>query len=128
MAFLVAPLAVPLLLTAVFFVPGASRTSLDVLVGLVVVIATYAGTFLVGLPAYLFLRKRRWTAFWVAPIVRFAVATATWFGLVTLVPLPYLPRLTQLATLLNALWPIGPIGGITGALLWFIARPDRTGS
>lgn len=88
MAFLVAPLAVPLLLAAVLSVPGASRTSLDLLVGLIVVIVTYADTFLVGLPTYLFLRKRKWTAFWVSPIGGFAVATATWFALLTLVRCP----------------------------------------
>jgi hypothetical protein len=70
------------------------------LVALVLVIIAYAGTFLVGLPAYLFLRKKKWTAFWVAPIAGFVVATATWLGLVTLIPLHFLPRLSQPTTLL----------------------------
>ncbi len=95
------------------------------LAGLVVIAVAYAGTLFVGLPTYLFLRNRKWTAFWIAPIAGFMVATATWYLLVTFIPLFFLPRLTQLATLLDALWPIGPIGALVGALMWLIARPDR---
>ncbi len=127
-AFLVTPLVVPLLFAASYLGPDAPSSSLDVLAGLFITLVAYSGTLLVGLPTYLFLRNKKWTAFWIAPIAGFIVATVTWYVLLTFVPLFFLPRLTQLATLLNALWPMGPIGALVGALLWLIARPDRTNS
>jgi hypothetical protein len=126
-AFLVAPMAVPLLLAAYYFVPGAARISpWDVFTAAI----AYAGAFLVGLPTYLFLRDKKWTAFWIAPIAGFMVAIVTWYGFIAVSPLlfglfRFVPRMSELAALLYALWPIGPVGAITGALLWLIARPDR---
>ena len=36
-----------------------------------------------------------------------------------------LSQLTNIGALRGVLW-IGPIGAVVGALLWLIARPDRT--
>ena len=127
-AFLVTPLVVPLLFAASYLGQDVPSSSLDVLVGLFITLVAYSGTLLVGLPTYLFLRNKKWTAFWIAPIAGVIVAILTWYILVTFVPLFFLPRSTQLATFLNALWPMGPIGAVVGSLLWLIARPDRTNS
>jgi uncharacterized membrane protein YfcA len=56
-AFYVAPLAVPLLLLVL---PG--RIPPDAVVAGSVIVA-YAGTFLFGVPAYLYFRARNWTEF-----------------------------------------------------------------
>jgi hypothetical protein len=127
-AFLVAPMAVPLLLAAQYFVPGAAGISpWDIFTAVI----AYAGAFLVGLPTYLFLKDKKWTAFWMAPIAGFMVAVVTWYVFIAVSPLlfglfRFVPRMSELAALLYALWPIGPAGAITGALLWLIARPDRS--
>src|SRR5712664_1537442 len=71
-AFLVTPLVVPLLFAASLR-PDVPSSSFDVLVGLFIAVVAYAGTFLVGLPTYLFLRNKKWTAFWIAPIAGFSV-------------------------------------------------------
>jgi hypothetical protein len=121
-------MAVPLLLAAQYLVPGAARISpWDV----VTAVIAYVGAFLVGIPAYLFLKDKKWTAFWIAPIAGFMVAVVTWYGFIAVSPLlfglfRFVPRMSESAALLNALWPIGPIGAVTGAVLWLIARPDRS--
>jgi len=130
-AFLISPMAVPLLLAAYFFVPGARRTGLDDLMNVVIALVAYAGAFLVGLPTYLYMREKKWTAFWIAPIAGFMVAVVSWYVFIGLSPLLFglflylLPRISQPEALLMALYPIGPIGAITAILLWLIARPDR---
>jgi hypothetical protein len=72
-AFLVTPLVVPLLFAASSLRPDVPSSSFDVLVSLFIAVVAYAGTFLVGLPTYLFLRNKKWTAFWIAPIAGFSM-------------------------------------------------------
>src|SRR2546426_9507088 len=78
-AFLVAPLAVPTLLSAYVYsgpFPPPPNTFAHLFffsVGL-----AYAGTAIFGVPIYLFLSARRWTAFWIAPIVGFVIGTIMW--------------------------------------------------
>ena len=127
-AFLVAPMAVPLLLAAQYLMPGAARISpWDV----VTAVIAYVGAFLVGIPTYFFLKDKKWTALWIAPIAGFMVAIVTWYGFIAVSGLlfglfRFVPRMSELAALLYALWPIGPAGAIAGTLLWLIARPDRS--
>jgi len=85
-------------------------------------------------PAYSFLRARNWTAFWIAPLVGFIVATVAWYIFNLLLGLLLtsgglsivLSRLFDRFPLDGVLWPAGPIGAFVGILVWLIARPDRS--
>jgi len=124
-AFLVAPLVVPILTT----IELRELLSQPPLAGLMLLFCTftaYVGTFVFGIPTYLFLRTRRWTAFWLAPVLGFVAGGLAWW-LCKSVPMtggtfhfdPD-PRLLR-----AVLWPFGPLGALVGSLLWLIARPDR---
>ncbi len=61
------------------------------------------------------------------------VATVTWYAFNVLLALlsssgwsRALSVVTDITVLQTALWGIGPIGAVAGALLWLIARPDRS--
>jgi hypothetical protein len=130
--FLVAVLAVPIL-AAAFYYPGRSADGSYLILVLYSAVISFHGVFLLGLPAYLFLRARKWTAFWIAPLVGFIVAAiawsvfALWVGLALGLGLSRtFSQLMTSQTFRDLLWPIGPIGAAVGALLWLIARPDRT--
>ncbi len=99
---------------------------------IVATITAYAGTFFFGLPAYLFLRARKWTAFWIAPVLGFIAGSLAYWVFVVLLGLSLGNSLSSvMADFSNAsglrdlLWPIGPEGAVVGSLLWLIARPDR---
>jgi hypothetical protein len=127
-AFLIAPLAVPILMARGLY---SAMSSPDwFMVALVISILTaYAGALLFGLPAYLWLRRRKWTAFWVAPVAGFVVGGLTWCAIVAL----FGSRgnlsdvdsvLRNVKDLREVLWPFGPLGAVVGSLLWIIGRPD----
>jgi hypothetical protein len=126
--FLVAPLAVPLLMT---WTMGPSSDSLGEM--LVIVIGagfTYIFSLLFGVPTYLFLRARQLTEFWVAPVAGAMIALVTWHLLLTLFVLSVAP-VSALPSLLGGPGMARPAmffmlsGAVVGAIFWLIARPDR---
>lgn len=127
-AFLVAPLVVPILTT----IELRELLSYPAMAGLMLLFSTvtaYVGTFLFGIPTYLFLRTRRWTAFWRAPVLGFVGGGLAWW-LFKSVPMTgstfhFNPDPSLLR---SVLWPFGPLGAVVGSLLWLIARPDRAAS
>jgi hypothetical protein len=128
--FLIAPLAIP----AIVFRPWElAPIPYYVLPALfLVTIVAYAGTFLFGIPAYLFLRAKKWTAFWFAPIAGFIVASLTWCLLgifaVSRGGWDLLDVHGHLDWLRGVLWPFGPLGALFASLLWVMARLERAGS
>lgn len=132
-AFVVAPLSVPLVVSICWFVrdPGIGGVIATIIA--VSAILTYTGTFAFGIPAFLFLRSRNLTAFWIAPITGFIIGAT----MSTIVTASYMvglggslqdaineihEELTKSQSLLG--WP-GLLGTIVGVTLWLIARPDR---
>jgi hypothetical protein len=130
-AFLVAPLVVPLFLLP-SLVPGMSDGFWFATTLIVATFTAYAGTVIFGVPAYLFLRARKWTSFWFAPVLGFIGGVLAYCVFIALFGLSLGHSLSSvMATFSNAnglrdlLWPIGPEGAVVGSLLWLIARPDR---
>jgi hypothetical protein len=80
-AFYVAPLAVPLI-TAVYLASHGGPEGVESTVVVVSALVAYAGTFVFGVPLYLFLRARNLTAFWIAPVFGFIVGAIVMFLLV----------------------------------------------
>jgi hypothetical protein len=116
-AFLVAPLAAPVLLIP--YVRSMTTTSTWFVFALIIsAIMAYAGVFIFGVPAYFFLRTRSWTALWIAPLVGFLIGALMWlvFGAIFALVLDegisgVRLVLTDPATLRGVIWP----GGIIGA-------------
>ena len=129
-AFLIAPLAVPLL-AALYLRPSLD----DFGTGLVLVFsaaAAYAGSFVLGLPIYRFLCTRKLTAFWIAPVLGFIVGAIMWYVTLALFGLSLGNRVTSVISdlgnpggLSEALQLGGLSGAVVGTILWLIARPDR---
>ena len=117
LAFLVAPLAVPLILVAIIAIENWSRRpppdpALD---GLALVATfsgfyAYAGVIVFGAPIYLVLRVYKLTELWIALVVGFVVGAGVVFSMFGTMP---------------ALAIGGPLGTIVGAAFWLIDRPDR---
>jgi len=128
-AFLIAPLAIPSIAFRLWEMRPLSVPELAAI--FLNSVVTYAGIFLFGIPAYLFLRARKWTTFWAAAIAGFIVAGLTcWLlGIVTsfLGGWDLLDVHVHLAWLRFALWPCGPLGALVATLLWIVTRPDRAG-
>lgn len=114
-AFLLAPLAVPLIWT-VYVASSAPNGSTSpglafqgfFLVFSISALCTYIGVIVFGVPIYLFLRAYGLTAFWIAPVVGF-MAGALMLSIFGATP---------------ALMVGGPLGAVVGTILWLIARPD----
>lgn len=130
-AFYIAPLVVPLLLALTPRELSGTDLSdrLSVVVGAFV---AYAGVWAIGGPAYLFLRARRWTSFWLAPLLGFAIGAVMWlvFGVLFGLSLGHslagaLSLTAQPNFSRGILWPGGVTGAATGIVFWLIARPDR---
>lgn len=125
-AFLVAPLAVPLLIgiqTAYHTLANdaALHTELFLILLGTVALVAYGGVIIFGIPAYLLLRARKLTAFWLAPAIGFIVGAmvhAASFAFIV-------PSMPPANMLLGAVKFGGPLGAVVGAILWLIARPDR---
>jgi len=130
-AFLVAPLTVPVLLLP--YIRALSNTfGISVFALEIATVMAYAGAILFGVPAYSFLRARDWTAPWIALIFGFAIGAAMWVVFMVIFALSLgegasgvLLALTNLGTLKGAVWPGGITGAVTGIIFWMIARPDR---
>lgn len=130
-AFFVAPLAAPLLMLP-WLLSGHLALGWILTAMVIVALVSYAGTVVVGMPAYSFLRARGLTAAWIAGIVGFAIGSLMWLVFSILFPLSLGQGLTgvrlgltDLHSLRGVLWPGGMLGTIVGALFWVIARPDR---
>jgi hypothetical protein len=125
-AFLIAPLAVPLLYGAWAGLHGLANDGpwppprIEIVLGFAAMF-TYAGTVVFGIPACLFLRARKLTAFWLAPVVGFVAGAIMNCIFVTLV----IPSAPLANVLLGSLEIGGPLGAVVGAIFWLIARPDR---
>jgi hypothetical protein len=150
-AFLLAPLIVPLL-TSALVLPVLGEVPSLYWLGLVTAAAvSYAGAVLAGAPAYAALRSGGWTAFWIAPLVGFVVGVIMAIGLIGLFPaavqsgalsyiLEMFPDAAHPGEIVIAnpqIWStsadsppaalIGPgmLGALVGTALWLIGRPDR---
>jgi hypothetical protein len=130
LAFLVAPLVVPIFV-AIENREAMSQPFWRAMIPLLSISVAYAGTLAFGIPAFLFLRARRWTAFWIAPVFGFLGGALAWWifwsipwttGTLRVEPV------WNLSSLREVLWPYGPLGALVGTLLWLIARPDRAES
>jgi hypothetical protein len=95
-------------------------------------IIAYVGVFVVGLPAYNFLRIRRWTFIWIAPLLGFVVGALMWLVFIVCLVLLFDEGLVGVQSALTdknsfavALWPSGALGAVAGIIFWLIARPDR---
>jgi hypothetical protein len=122
-AFLIAPLAIPI----IEFPPW---NPLPMGYGLLMVppitIIAYAGTFLFGIPAYFLLRDRKWAAFGFAPVAGFIVAALVWW-LVGIFVIwrggnDLLDVHRHVDWLRSALWPYGPLGALVATLLWVMTK------
>jgi hypothetical protein len=120
--FLVAPLAIPVIECSVLS-PGA------VLLAFPMILLSYAGTFLFGIPAYFVLYNRKWTAFWFAPVAGFVVASLTWWFVVASIVLLFGTRFIESVGysywLERTWWPYGPFGALVASALWLMARLER---
>jgi len=133
LALLAAGLMVPFLVTAYFSSWRLGNYGNYVIVAFFSTIISLSGVLLLGLPTYLLLRARKWTAFWIAPVAGFIVAAVAWYVLLSLLWLSSarslsdsLSGLTDVRVFEMVFWPIGPIGVGAGVLVWLIARPDRS--
>lgn len=117
LAFLIAPLVVPLILVAIVAIENWSRRpppdpALD---GLALVATfsgfyAYAGVLVFGAPIYLALRVYKLTELWIALVAGFVVGTGVVLSMFGAGP---------------ALAVGGPLGAIVGVVFWLIDRPDR---
>src|SRR5262245_28151500 len=142
-AFIIAPLAVPLVMSAVALqilreAPPLYWSSL-----LIATMVSYIGVLLVGAPVYMTHRSRGWTSFWLALVAGLIVGVIMAMALVVIFPL-LLGILTAVmamfgenvqlgeviiadpnpAAILVLMGP-GILGALVGSLLWLIGRPDR---
>src|SRR5215831_14152988 len=142
-AFLLAPLTVPLLMSALALQILSEVPSLYWFGLLIAAVASYTGAIFVGAPAYVTLRLRGLTAFWLAPVVGSMAGVIIAMALAAILP-PALESgiLTSIAQIFanGARWgevihsptqcqggSRGPamLGALVGTVLWLIGRPDR---
>lgn len=143
-AFVIAPLWVPFLLAIFWTVewfraPGLKTPAVfTIFLGFFL---SYGGTILLGWPAFQFLRSRKWTSPWIAVLLGFVIAIATYSGFLFLFGLilgfEVGESVSFVASMIAAGWlgeppassvlalVIGPTGMLVGITLWLIARPDR---
>jgi hypothetical protein len=116
LAFLLAPLALPLICIAYGLVWEFPREApLPLLIkGAAVSFAIFAagaylGIFILGAPIYFVLRGCNHTAFWIAPVAGFIAG-----GMM------FVPLFGVLGMGMG-----GPLGALVATAFWLIARPDR---
>ena len=104
-AFLVTPLAVPIaLLPYLFF---GQRAGWPTSVPILMTIISYIGLLIFGVPTFVLLIERGWTAFWLAPLCGFAFGVATWVACLVVVAVVFSYTLADVFTwdsLAEALW------------------------
>jgi len=142
-AFLLAPLTVPLLMSALALQILSEVPSLYWFGLLIAAVASYTGAIFVGAPAYVTLRLRGLTAFWLAPVVGSMAGVIIAMALAAILPLALESGiLTSIAQIFanGARWGeviiaqpnarealVGPamLGALVGTVLWLIGRPDQ---
>jgi len=134
LAFLIAPLWVPA--AAVPFAarafPYPEQRHWIYITVIIAAIFAYGGVAALGMPAFRLLRASKHTAFWIGPILCFAVGIITWLVFIVLFGLSLGNSwsfvsydLVSNSAHLWAVLPTGALGAAVGATLWLIARPDR---
>jgi len=103
--FLIAPLAIPLIELYPLLRLGGLALQL-LAVAYLLAAGAYVGTFLFGIPAYLLLHTRKWTAFWYAPVAGFVVAGLTWLFAQAVVTLVFGGPLFDVHSYLDWLRPV----------------------
>jgi hypothetical protein len=142
-AFLLAPLTVPLLMSALALQILSEVPSLYWFGLLIAAVASYTGAIFVGAPAYVTLRLRGLTAFWLAPVVGSMAGVIIAMALAAILPLALESGiLTSIAQIFangarwgeviiaqpnarGALVGQAMLGALVGTVLWLIGRPDR---
>lgn len=130
-AFIIAPLIAPVLLFP--YLRELTTTNVWLAFALVItVIVAYVGAVVLGVPAYLFLRARNCTSFWMAATLGFAIGAAMWLVFSAAFALMLdqgvagvRSSLADPGTLRGILWPGGIAGAAAGMAFWLIARPDK---
>ena len=134
LAFLIAPLWVPAAAVpfAVRAFPYPEQRHWIYITVFIAAIFAYGGVAALGMPAFRLLRARKHTAFWIAPILGFAVGVVAWLVFIVLFGLSLgnswafvSHDLASNSAHLSAFLPTGALGAAVGATLWLIARPDR---
>jgi hypothetical protein len=131
LAFIAAPLIVPIILVPYF---AAKAPNIGVLFPLIMsTFVSYIGVFMFGLPAYLLLRTNHLTSFLISIPLGFAIGGVMLFISNAILALlldqgisGIREALANTGTLSYVLWPFGPLGALVGIVLWLIARPDRS--
>ncbi len=139
-AFLVAPLCVPITLMPVFFfLVNPTAPSWAVFESIVSMVFAYGGMAVFGLPTYLLLRSRDITKRWVAIAAGFAYGVLTMMVFLVFFELAFSYSHEVSAALLREViadprkWPVGFVlpgllGAMVGITFWRISRPDRAPS
>jgi hypothetical protein len=122
-AFIVSPLAVPLVIACLLSLPLNHPISLTTMV--VGMFMAYVGGFALGLPIYRYLQAREAMTFWLAPIIGFAMGAITTYVVYFLCGYTLIGSLADSIVRRDAFGFGGPSGAVVGAILWLIARPDR---
>ena len=136
LAFLVAPAWIPALgVGTIYFVdPYAAQDNSFPLIGATSAMVTYLGVLVIGLPAFLFLRRRGWTSRWLAVALGFGAGVVMCAAFLFVFGLGFgeglseqLAMLRQEPVLPNIIMQLvtGSLGALVGITLWLIARPDR---
>jgi hypothetical protein len=131
LAFILAPLAVPLLLLP-WLLAGHLAVKWTITAMIIAALITYAGVVALGIPTYSFLRARGFTTVWIAGIAGFLIGAVMWLVFSVLFPISLGQgvsgawlALTDFKSLSGIIWPGGVSGLVVGVLFWMIARPDR---
>jgi hypothetical protein len=104
---------------------------LPFIIALIGMIAAYIGMAVIGLPVFVVLTRRGWTAWWTATAAGAAAGVANaYLALVCILVLARASEPSSEPLLKTAFdWPLLAVSAFAGALvsstLWLIARPDR---
>lgn len=137
LAFGIAPLWVPFLVGGgMWFLDGGPQ-SVPIAV-MVSVVFAFGGTYLIGAPAFIFLRSRGYTARWLAFVLGAVIGTLSFQAFLFLFSLALgnsveltLATTHKMLTEWNpsslmAVGAPGLLGALVGITIWMIARPDKT--
>ncbi len=134
LAFVVGPLWVPLIVTAVFalYIPHPGHSIFVAFSAIIAALVSYVGTFVIGVPAYLLLRSKGLTSIWIALGLGFVVGVTMSFVVGGLLPL-FLGEgvhglqmvVTSVRQTVGFLMIPGALGVLVGATIWLMARSDR---
>lgn len=137
LAFGIAPLWVPLLVGGGKWFLDSSPQSVPFAV-IVSTFSAYGGTYLLGAPAFAFLRSRGYTARWLSIVLGFAVGTLVFLVFLFLFSLAlvnsvefalaYIQVRFTVWNLSNLIAVVAPglLGALVGITIWMVARPDKS--